>query len=247
MKTFHILNGDCLAEQLKVTKINQDFIICRECLIDGNVSADNLSALWRVRAKFISDTFGANDYYEKVVREFLKIERIPIDSEVNLWFENDLFCQTNLWFVLSLLSKRADLKLFRVFPIIEKEADIWKGFGMATTEILEKAFKSKTIFQLYDLELGINLWAAYQSQDFVKLKELSKQNSPCFQYLEEVCEAHIDRFPKKNSLGRPERIIKEIIETQSKDFKEIFTEFSEREGIYGFGDLQVKEIFERLI
>lgn len=211
MKTFHILNGDCLAEQLKVTKINQDFIICRECLIDGNVSADNLSELWRVRAKFISDTFGANDYYQKVVREFLKIERIPIDSEVNLWFENDLFCQTNLWFVISLLSKRADLKLFRVFPIIEKEADIWKGFGMATTEILEKAFKSKSIFQSFDLELGINLWAAYQSQDFLKLKELSKQNSDCFQYLEEVCQAHIDRFPKKNSLGRPERVIKEII------------------------------------
>lgn len=246
MKTFHILNGDCLAEQLKVTKINQDFIICRECLINGNVLADNLSVFWKIRANFISDTFGANDYHQKVVLEFAKIARIPKSSEVCLWFENDLFCQTNLWFVLSLLSKQTDLKLFRIFPVIENEIDIWKGFGIAKTETLEKAYKSKVIFQTQDIELGTNLWDAYQSHDFVKLKELSKQHSDCFQYLEEVCAAHIDRFPKENSLGRPERIIQEIIEDNSKDFQEVFAEFSAREGIYGFGDLQVKEIFERL-
>ncbi len=247
MKTFHILNGDYLAEQLKLTKINQDFIICRECLIDGNVFADNLSEFWKVRANFISETFGADDYHQKVVQEFAKINQIPEGSDVYLWFENDLFCQINQWFVLSLLSKRADLKLFRVFPVIENDTDIWKGFGIATTETLEKAYKSKVIFLSQDIELGTNLWAAYKIQDFVKLKELSKQSTNCFQYLEEVCNAHIDRFPKGNSKGRPERVIKYIVETQSKDFQEVFAEFSAREGIYGFGDLQVKEIFERLI
>lgn len=151
-----------------------------------------------------------------------------------------------MWFVLSLLSKQPNLKLFRVFPVIEDEVDVWKGFGVATAETLEKAYESKVAFQAQDIELGINLWQAYKSRDFVKLKELSKQDSDCFRYLEEVCQAHIDRFPQDNSLGRPERVIKAIIETQSKDFQEVFSEFSAREGIYGFGDLQVKEIFERL-
>lgn len=247
MKTYHILNGDCLAEQLKATKINQDFIICRECMIDGNVSADNLSAFWEVRAKFISDTFGADDYHQKVVQELTKIQHLPEDSEVCLWFENDLFCQTNLWFVFSLLSNQAHLKLYRVFPIIENKADIWKGFGIATAEILEKSYETKVVFQPQDIELSVKLWEAYQSQDFVKLVELSKQHSDCFQYLEEVCAAHIDRFPKGNSLGRPERVIKEIIAGKPKDFQEVFAEFSAKEGIYGFGDLQVKEIYERLI
>lgn len=246
MKTFHILNGDCLAEQLKETNLNKDFIICRECLIDGNVSADDLSEFWKVRATFISDTFGADDYHQKVVHELTKIDQIPRDSDVYLWFENDLFCQTNMWFMLSLLSKKVNLKLFRVFPVVENNADIWKGFGVATSESLEKAYETKVVFQAQDIELGVKLWEAYQSQDFVKLKELSKQHSDCFQYLEEVCAAHIDRFPKGNSLGRPERIIREIIEGNSKDFQEVFAEFSAREGIYGFGDLQIKEIFERL-
>lgn len=247
MKKYHILNGDCLAEQLKATKINQDFIICRECLIDGNVSANDLSEFWKVRGEFISSTFGADDYFQKVVEELTKVQHLPEGSEVCLWFENDLFCQTNMWFVLSLLSKQPNFRLFRVFPVIENETDIWKGFGIATTETLEKSYESKVVFQAQDIELGENLWAAYQNQDFVKLKELSQQDSDCFQYLEEVCAAHNDRFPKDNSLGRPERVIKEIIETQMKDFQEVFAEFSAREGIYGFGDLQVKDIFERLI
>lgn len=247
MKTFHILNGDCLAEQLKVTEINQDFIICRECLIDGNIKANDLFEFWEVRERFISDTFGADDYCQKVVEELTKIQHLPEGSEVCLWFENDLFCQTNMWFMLSLLSKQSNLRLFRVFPVIENDVDIWKGFGVATSEILEKAYKQRVIFQAQDIELGVKLWEAYQSQDFVKLKELSKQNSDCFQYLEEVCQAHIERFPKNDLLGRPERIIREIIETQSKDFKEVFAKFSAKEGIYGFGDLQVKVIFERLV
>ena len=247
MKKYLILNGDCLAEQLKATKINQDFIICRECLIDGNVSADNLSEFWEVRAEFISDTFGADDYFQKVVEELTKVQHLPEGSEVCLWFENDLFCQTNMWFVLSLLSKQPDLRLFRVFPVIEDESDIWKGFGATTSETLEKAYKQRVAFQAQDIELGVKLWEAYQSQDFVKLKELSEQNSDCFQYLEEVCAAHIERFPKDSSLGRPERVIKKIIAGKPKDFQEVFAEFSIREGIYGFGDLQVKEIFERLI
>lgn len=246
MKTFHILNGDCLAEQLKATKINQNFIICRECLIDGNVSANDLSEFWEVRGEFISGTFGADDYFQKVVQDLTKIQHLPEGSEVCLWFENDLFCQVNMWFMLSLLSKQSKLRLFRVFPVIENDIDIWKGFGVATSEILEKAYAIKVAFQAQDIELGVNLWEAYQSQDFVKLKELSKQNSDCFQYLEEVCQAHIDRFPQDDSLSRPESVIKEIIETQSKDFQKVFAEFSAREGIYGFGDLQVKEVFERL-
>jgi len=40
MSTYHILNGDCLAEQLKQTKVNHDFIVCRECLIEGPLNAE---------------------------------------------------------------------------------------------------------------------------------------------------------------------------------------------------------------
>ncbi|MBK8736432.1 MAG: DUF1835 domain-containing protein, partial [Saprospiraceae bacterium] len=86
---------------------------------------------------------------------------------------------------------------------------------------------------------------AYQNNDLDKLSMLAKSQSNCFEYLDEVCQAHIDRFPLDKSLGRPEKLVKEIIETKSKEFQIVCSEFADREGIYGFGDLQIKNIFDR--
>lgn len=117
---------------------------------------------------------------------------------------------------------------------------------ISTAQMLELAYKSKVRFTGEDIKLGYNLWNAYRISDFRKLKELSKQQSLCFQYLEEVCQAHIDRFPTDNSIGRPDKTKKEIMENISNDFHKVFSEFSVRQGIYGFGDLQVKNTYNRL-
>ena len=55
MSTYHILNGDCLADQWSHTNINSGFIVCRECLIEGAVKAKDLSSFWDLRAEFMSD------------------------------------------------------------------------------------------------------------------------------------------------------------------------------------------------
>lgn len=247
MKTYHILNGDCLAEQLKQTKINQNFIVCRECLIDGDLCADNITDFWAIRAKFIANTYNISteEYFSKTVSEFEKLNNLPDNSKVYLWFENDLFCQTNMWFVLSVLANNSTLKIFRVFPIIENNTDIWKGFGIANTENLEKAYNSRIQFTIDDIELGKNLWISYQICDFNNLKKLSKNDTDCFEYLEEVCQAQIDRFPADKALGRPDRVVKYIIEKNSSEFQIVFSEFSNKEGIYGFGDMQLKIIYDR--
>lgn len=247
MKTYHILNGDCLAEQLKQTKINQNFIVCRECLIDGDLYADNISDFWTIRAKFISETYNisTDEYFSKTVSEFEKLNNLPDNSEVCLWFENDLFCQTNMWFVISILTCNPTLKVFRVFPIIENSTDIWKGFGIANAEKLEKAHYSKIRFTPKDIELGRKLWTSYKNGDYNSLKKLSKNDTDCFEYLEEVCQAQIDRFPADKTLGRPDRVVKDIIEKNSSEFQIVFSEFSSKEEIYGFGDLQLKIIYNR--
>ncbi len=249
MTTYHLLNGDCLAEQLRQTNINQDFIICRECLIVGPVAADSLDAFWNVRSQFIAGTYqeSAEKYFDKTVRELNKLNNLPEQSEICLWFENDLFCQVNMWFVLSLLSKYSTFKVFRVFPVITNKADIWKGFAESTPETPEQAYHSKIHFSSDDIKLGEKLWSAYQNNDLDKLTTLAKTTSDCFEYLEEVCQAHSDRFPLNQSLGRPEKVVLEILKTQPRDFQLVFTEFVKREGIYGFGDIQIKGMFDRLI
>ena len=247
MKTYHILNGDGLADQLRQTKINQDFIVCRECLIEGDVSFNSIADFWETRAKFIAETYhvSANEYFSKTVSELEKLTKLPDNSEVCLWFENDLFCQTNMWFVISILANYPILNVFRVFPIIENEKKIWKGFGIASADKLEQAYHSKVQFKPEDIELCNNLWVAYRNGYLKKLKELSKKQSNCLAYLEEICQAHIDRFPLDKTLGRPDKVVKEIMESNHTEFQTVFSEFSRREGIYGFGDLQLKSIYER--
>ena len=248
MSTYHILNGDCLAEQLKQTKVNHDFIVCRECLIEGPLNAEKSDEFRKMRSRFISATYqvAETEYYSKTVKELEKIDDLPNGSEVCLWFENDLFCQVNMWFMLCLLSGKPGLKLFRVFPQIESEADQWKGFGMANAGKLEQCYAARVRFSGEDIETGKNLWLAYQAGNLKKLKELSEYQSDCFEFLKEVCQAHSDRFPADGGLGRPEKLVNELIAVHSENFMEIFTEFSSREGIYGFGDLQIKNIYDKL-
>jgi hypothetical protein len=115
---FNITNGDYLAGKLKHTTITGEIIICREALVTGSLQADYPDEFWKMRSAFISENYSDEkvNYYQKVVSEFEKIKNIPAHSEVNLWFEDDLFCQVNMWFCLTLLPKDRNIKIYRVFP-----------------------------------------------------------------------------------------------------------------------------------
>ena len=53
----HILNGDALKEQFPTDKIDGHLIVCRECLIDGNIQGDSLMEFWDNRAEFIEKNY----------------------------------------------------------------------------------------------------------------------------------------------------------------------------------------------
>lgn len=96
----HILNGDTLKEQFP-TSISDDLIVMRECLVDGDISGNTLDELFKSRAIFISENVpncSKQDYFDKTVSEISKLLAISPGTEINLWFEEDLFCQVNFWF-----------------------------------------------------------------------------------------------------------------------------------------------------
>ncbi|WP_221411228.1 DUF1835 domain-containing protein [Epilithonimonas xixisoli] len=105
---FHITNGDYLTNDLKKIPIVGEIIVCREALVSGDLKSESLEEFWKVRAKSISEDYNVSEesYYEKSVSEFEKILKIPEGSEVHLWFEDDLFCQVNLWFCITLLTNK---------------------------------------------------------------------------------------------------------------------------------------------
>lgn len=244
---YHILNGDNLAYQLRETGIEGELIVCRECLIEGPVQADDLEDFWSARADFITSSYQdtREGYFEIVVSELEKMEDIPEGTSVCLWFEHDLFCQANMWFVMSLLEQQK-LELYRIFPVIHNEEDTWKGFGISDPQMFEQAFREKRKMTQGDIALGIALWKAFSTNDLEQLTVLSQTPSEAYKYLPEVCQAHIDRFPQDGSIGRPQRAVKRLLEKSNGDFNVLMSSFFEQEGIYGFGDVQVRRMVDEL-
>lgn len=244
----HLLNGDQLAQQLQGASYFQTHLVFREALIVGPVKNQSLDAFWKIRSEFIVTSYGttAEEYNQKTISEIERLQQLPTNTEVCLWFENDLFCQVNLWFLLSLLADMPKLKLFRVFPPVSPTEDRWVGFGSADLVSLGDCYQARIPLTISDLALGKALWQAYSSQDWDVFNSLSFQSSPCFPSLEEVCQAQLDRLPGAAGLGKPERILHGILSTGVTDFSLIFREFNRQAGIYGFGDLQVKAMLNSL-
>ena len=63
---YNILNGDSLAYSFQDAKIEGNNVVVRECLIDGDLSGDNLYDFWQSRANYIGIT--ETEYNNSVVR-----------------------------------------------------------------------------------------------------------------------------------------------------------------------------------
>lgn len=245
---YHVLNGDSLAYSFPETKIEGKIVVVREGFIEGDLSGDNLHDFWQSRIRYMGLTKA--EYYNKVVKELEKLLDAPVNSEFNLWFEYDLFCQVNMWFVLSLLNRLPlNKNVYAVYPsyLDRSNKHFWNGFGPANANDLKVCLTNRISLANADLQFGKDLWEAYKNGDLETLIRLSKKNSPAFPYLQEVVKAHVDRFPKDGTQGRPEKVLKDITKNISTDFHQVCKEFWRRESIYGFGDTQLKRLYEKVM
>lgn len=225
---YHILNGDGLAGSFK---LSGERIICRECLIDGELRASSLDDFWIARAEFIEKTFRDVTYYEKSKSEFEKLGTIDSADEINLWFGNEAFCQVNMWFVLFLMVDR-DAAIYRIFP----DNDGWNcGFSDP-----DGCFELRRELKKDDIHLGMRLWKAYVNRDFDELMRLGSTETTNFRDLPHVCRA----LGEKDE--RPKEILRAIVGRGETDFARIFKQFSKAAPVYGFGDMQVQNLLNSL-
>ena len=246
-KNFHILNGDSLRGHFP-EQIEGNVLIMRECLVDGDVQGADLEDLFSVRETFISENYDGyrlGDYYQKCTSEFKKMQSIPKGSEINLWFEDDLFCQVNLWFVINLLSiSQTDYLINLVRPTSGHE---YNFCSMTEHELLE-AYSNKTEISSENIRKFCKLWGNYKNDNGEEMIRIAKELNQSFPFIMPACQAHLDRTPGDGSLGRPEKsIIRIMKELNTIDFVQVFREFCKRESIYGFGDLQFKRLFDKVI
>lgn len=242
---YHVLNGDALKQKFPST-LKGKCIIARECLVDGPVQGKTIEEFYLTRAFYLNTTYGSlsdTKYEEEVIPELDKLKHIESNAQVYVWFEDDLFCQVNLWFIIHQLHHHnPSLRVQLIRPFTNSEY----GFGVMHTQDLEKAFKTKIDLSIYP-EM-VKLWTAYQDNNIHLLTQIGDIYKESLPFLRLSIKAHLDRNLHKPEPGRPEKTLKRIIEELDyPGFGPVFQAFCKEESIYGFGDLQVKRLYNNLI
>lgn len=238
---YHVLPGDSLVEDFKKTEIAGQTVICRECLVVGDVDAATLPEFWDQRARFVLSEYGEDEiaYHDTVADKLAKLSDLDDQDEANLWFEYELFCSVNMWFCLWLLSETG-AAVYRVEPSVVRESERWSGFALLDAGELQRCYDARKLCSASDVKLGADLWNAWRKGDRDRLLELGETASECFPYLREVCEAAVEKDT------RPSEILAEIRFEGKTELAEIFPEFQRRAGVYGLGDSQVQSLLNKM-
>ena len=241
----HILNGDSLFEQFPVALAGER-IVCRECLVDGSMFPEPLEALFKCRSNYLAAQYPQEntiDYNTYAKAEFDKMLNLPTDSEITLWFEDDVFCQINFWFSMFLLT---DFEKSHTIYLARPPRHTPYGFGGLSKQELLQAFKTRT--QITSPKAIADLWRAYSKRELDSLLKKTLALGTAYDFIHKAAIAYAQSIPKGDDPGRPTKTIIAIKnELNTNEFGLVFREFCQREAIYGYGDLQVKKIFDAII
>ena len=232
---YHVLPGDAQVKDFRQTGLPGELLVCREALIDGDISGETLDEFFYNRAAFHGEDLASYD--ANVASQFRRLLDAGPSDEVNLWFEYDLFCAVNMWFCLGLLSD-SDADIYRVAPTHLNFEDRWNGFGNTSPEILKQCFDSRMKLSRSDIELGAELWNFFRRRDTDELLRLSSRPNAAFPFIDEVGRAAAELDTK------PSEIIRDIRRQGKSALKDVLPEFQKRAGVYGFGDTQVKRLMD---
>jgi len=242
---YHILNGDALLERFPASFLGKKHIM-RECLVDGEIpQTEAVEDFLTARATVLTAQYPQIpfSFYEKEVKpEIMEILALSPEAEIHLWFEDDLFCQVNFWFLLAQLHQRGCKKLYLVRPLPHSPY----SFAHLSDEELREAFTQRIELEKH-AEL-FSLWNAYKKNDRQKLQQLAAQLESTLPFVARTIAAHLARFPQeKGDLGRPKNTLQKILQrTGTEDFGAAFRAFCAEEAIYGFGDLQAFRLWEEV-
>ena len=242
----HITNGSSLTNYLKELDVEGEFLSWEEMLCEGpTVAGIDTNEFFNIRKTFLKEVYKMEIDEKEYKKELGKLNNLENFTEINLWFEYDLFCHINLIAVISLLHQREiDLPLYLVCSgRVEGERNL-KGLAELNPDQLMDHYQKKISLDKDDIDMAIALWRTYCGKDHNIFKPYIVKSSS-FPYISNCLKAHLNRFPdSKNGLNTLEKNILEIVKVNDIKSKHHLMGYAlNYQGYYGFGDIQ----FERLI
>ncbi|WP_179334965.1 DUF1835 domain-containing protein [Winogradskyella costae] len=245
----HITNGNNLTDYLRELDFKEDILTWQEMLCEGpTIPAINSRAFLKLRAEFLKEYYEIEVNTREILTELSKLDDINTYTEINLWFEYDLFCHINLIGVINLLhQKEINKPLYLICSgRVEGEKRL-KGLSELNPDQLKSHYKEKILLTKEDIDIAIALWRTYCGKDHNILKPYIVKNSS-FKYMSNCLKAHLERFPyRKSGLSVIEANILTIVKDNFIRSKDHLLGYSlNYQGYYGFGDIQLLRIIDKL-
>jgi hypothetical protein len=237
----HVLNGDVTATVFAAAGLPGDVLVWRDILVEGPLTAEwtEPTAL-AARAAFLAERLAIDPkLYLRGVREQEEgLAGALRHDEVVLWFEQDLFCAVNLWYLLAWFSRRpAAARLALVYP----PTDAVKGLGLLAPAQLAALFTERRLVTKHALALGRRAWEAYTDADPRGAAALADQDNEALPFVREAFQHHCERFPSvATGLNEIETATLDTLDRGAKVFGELFRSVTAdpRTRQHGMGDVQ---------
>jgi hypothetical protein len=245
----HITNGNALTDYLRELNFTEDILTWQEMLCEGpTIPAIDSEAFFEIRSKFLKTHYNIEVNTNELKSELSKLDDAEKYTEINLWFEYDLFCHINLIGLINLLhQKEINKPLFLICSgRVEGEKNL-KGLGELKPDQIKAHYRDKVLLTKEDIELCIALWRTYCGTDHNILKPYIVTKSS-FKYMTNCLKAHLKRFPhQKSGLSVLEDNILRLVRDNDIKSKHHLLGYSlNYQGYYGFGDTQMKRIIDKL-
>ncbi|MBU2927182.1 DUF1835 domain-containing protein [Winogradskyella psychrotolerans] len=245
----HITNGNSLTDYLRDLDFKEDILTWQEMLCEGpTIPAINSREFLRLRVNFLKEYYDIEVNTREIISEVSKLDETDKYTEINLWFEYDLFCHINLIGVINLLHQKEIKKpLYLICSGRVKGEKRLKGLSELNPEQLKSHYKEKILLTREDIDLAIALWRTYCGKDHNILKPYIVKKSS-FKYMSNCLRAHLERFPyQKSGLSVLETNILNIVKDNFiKSKGHLLGYCLNYQGYYGFGDLQLSRIIDKL-
>ena len=245
-KIVHIVNGDSTASILSKSFLKGDIVVWREIFCEGPLHKNFASdEFWKLRYKYMNEAYGIDklQYFDTTIKEIIKLEELPKNAEIVLWFEYDLFCQINLLATCTMLLNfyRKDLKYRLVCVGKRKGSKSFVSLSDYSFSEYGELYKNAEKLTRNNLLYAKECWDVFVENNEVKLKKFDFGKSSKFKYLQTAINQHLKGAQITQGLNEIELKILEIIDeshTNEEKIIEKLLHWQQLKTVYGFGDMQ---------
>jgi len=229
--TLHITNGDCAAGTLRSFLSDRVLVTC-DVLHDGPAPLLEPDAWYDIRARFLSDGFGAR--YDEIRASLAAFDRTVRAAGVDghsivLWFEHDLFDQLLLIRTLDVIGgsdsqRRVSLICPGEFPGVQR----FIGLGQLNVEQLASLYPTRQ--PVSDAQFGIahRAWNAFRASDPTELLSLVHASTTpaepgALPFLRDAIQRLFEEYPSThNGLSRSAEAVLRAVAAQPLDAMSLF-------------------------